>query len=121
MKRFASLTILLLLPIAALFSGCGVIDRMAGVADAKDLQAGGVAATAEILSLWDTGITVNGDPVVGLKVRVQPQDGSPYEATIKKSLISRLDTPQFQPGRVISVRVDPKNPLHVAIDVYHYR
>jgi len=120
MKRSASFH-LLLLPIAALVCGCGMIDRMTGVANAKDLQATGTAAEAEILSLWDTGITLNHDPVIGLKVRVRSTDRPPYEATIAKSLISRLDVPRFQAGKVIPVRVDPKDPSRVALDLYHYR
>lgn len=101
--------------------GCGTIDRLSGVSASRELQATGVAAEAEILSLWDTGITVNEDPVIGLKVRVRPKDGAPYEATIAKSLVSRLDVPQFQPGRVIPVRVDPHDPARVAVDMYKYR
>jgi hypothetical protein len=98
--------------------GCGMIDRLTGVADARDLHASGVAAEAEVLSLWDTGITVNHDPVIGLRVEVRPVDGPPYQATIAKSLVSRLDVPRFQPGQVVPVRVDPRNPARVAIDVY---
>jgi hypothetical protein len=121
MRRATAVPILWLMSVAGLAAGCGMIDRMTGVADAKDLQAGGVAAEAEVLSLWDTGITLNHDPVIGLKVRVRPTNGQPYEATIAKSLISRLDIPRFQPGDVIPVRFDPKNPSRVAIDLYRYR
>jgi hypothetical protein len=108
-------------PVLALALGCGTIDRFTGVTASRELQRTGVAAEAEILSLWDTGITVNQDPVIGLKVRVRPRDGAAYEATIEKSLVSRLDVPQFQPGRTIPVRFDPQNPSRVAIDVYKYR
>jgi len=101
--------------------GCGAIDRMTGVTAARELQAAGVAAEAEVLSLWDTGITVNQDPVIGLKVEVRPKDRPPYQATIAKSLVSRLDVPRFQPGRLIPVRFDPRDPARVAIDVYKYR
>jgi hypothetical protein len=121
MTRAAAVPILWLVSVAGLVAGCGMIDRMTGVAEAKDLQAGGVATDAEILSLWDTGITLNQDPVIGLKVQVRPKDGQPYEATIAKSLISRLDIPRFQPGNVIPVRFDPKNPARVALDLYRYR
>jgi hypothetical protein len=121
MKRASILVGIWWLPIAGLVAGCGAIDHLTGVAAAKDLQAAGVAAQAEILSLWDTGITVGSDPVIGLKVRVQPTDGAPYEAIIKKSLISRLDIPRFQPGKIVPVRFDPKDPSRVAIDVYRYK
>lgn len=98
--------------------GCGTIDRLTGVSDARELRASGVAAEAEVLSLWDTGITVNQDPVIGLKVEVRPADRPSYQATIEKSLVSRLDVPRFQPGRIVPVRFDPRNPARVAIDLY---
>jgi hypothetical protein len=100
---------------------CAVIDRFSGVSDAKELQQTGVPARATILKIWDTGMTVNDDPVVGLQVEVTPDGGPPYIATIKKALISRIDVPQFQPEKVIPVRVDPTDPQHVAIDFYAYR
>jgi len=102
----------------ALALGCGTIDRLTGVSAARELHASGVAAEAEVLSLWDTGITLNHDPVIGLKVEVRPADRPPYQATIEKSLVSRLDVPLFQPGQLIPVRFDPKNPARVALDLY---
>lgn len=101
--------------------GCGMIDNMSGVSQAKDLQAHGIAAEATIVKIWDTGITVNGDPVIGMQVEVRPADRPAYEATIEKTLISRLDVPQFQPGKVIAVRFDPKDATKVAADVYKYK
>ena len=103
-----------------LLAGCAVADRMSGVSEAKRLQEAGTPATARILKIWDTGITVNDDPVIGLEVEVSREDGSVYTATIPKSLISRLDIPQFQPGMSISVRIDPQDPTKVALDVYQY-
>jgi|HubBroStandDraft_3_1064219.scaffolds.fasta_scaffold17252_2 hypothetical protein len=108
------------LALAGLAAGCGMIDRMSGVSTARELQASGIAAKGEVLSIWETGIKVNGDPVIGLKVRVQPPEGAPYEATIPKSLIRFVDVPQFQPGKVVAIRIDPKQPARVALDVYTY-
>lgn len=107
--------------LALLLAGCTIADRMSGVSEAKRLQEAGTPATARILKIWDTGITVNDDPVIGLEVEVSREDGSVYTATIPKSLISRLDVPQFQPGMSVGVRIDPQDPAKVAIDVYKYR
>lgn len=82
----------------------------------KELQEHGVAAEATILKVWDTGWTVNNDPVIGMRVEVRPREGSAYEATIGKTMISRIDLPQFQPGKVIPVRYDPANRAAVAVD-----
>ena len=102
-------------------AGCAMIDRMSGVSEVKALQSTGTAAQAAILNVWDTRMTVNDDPVIGLEVLVYPADGQPWRATIEKSLISRLDVPRFQPGQTIPVRYDPQNPSRVAVDVYHYK
>jgi hypothetical protein len=107
--------------LTASFVACAVIDRFSGVSDARALQQTGIPARATILKIWDTGMTVDDDPVVGLQVEVRPDGHPPYIATITKALISRIDVPQFQPEKVIPVRVDPKDPQHVAIDFYTYR
>jgi hypothetical protein len=101
--------------------GCAMIDRMSGVADTKALQETGVAAEAVIVRIWDTGITVNDDPVIGMEVEVYPAEGKPWRATIPKSLISRLDIPQFQPAQTVQVRFDPQDPSRVGLDEYKYR
>jgi hypothetical protein len=121
MRRWTAARFLPTLAVASLTIGCGMIDRMSGVATARELQASGIAAKAEILSIQETGMKVNDDPVIGLKVRVQPADGPAYDATIPKSLVRYVDLPQFQPGSVIPVRIDPKDPSRVAIDLYKYR
>jgi hypothetical protein len=118
-RSFRNLWVVLIL--AAALGGCALADRMSGAAEAKRLQEAGVPASARVVKLWDTGITVNEDPVIGLEVEVARRDGSVYTATIPKSLISRLDIPQFQPGRTVSVRIDPQDPSLVALDVYQYR
>jgi hypothetical protein len=113
---FFATTILL---VSAL-TGCAMIDRMSGVAETKRLQESGVAARARILEIWDTGITVNQDPVIGIRAEVTRADGTTYTASIPKSLISRLDIPRFQPGAVVDVRIDPQDSSKVALDVYKY-
>jgi hypothetical protein len=107
--------------VASILGGCAMIDRMSGVAETKRLQEAGVAARARILEIWDTGITVNQDPVIGIRAEVTRADGTTYTATIPKSLISRLDIPRFQPGAVVDVRIDPQDSSKVALDAYKYR
>jgi PDZ domain len=96
----------------------GCFGALAGLGGgmSQELRQNGVSAPARILEIWDTGWTINGSPVIGMKVRVQPSDRPAFEATIKKTTISRIATPQFQPGNVIPVRFDPKDPTVVAVD-----
>jgi hypothetical protein len=118
MKRQAGVTAVVLA--LAVISGCAAIDRMSGTSEARELQRVGEPADALVLDIWDTGITVNDDPVIGLNVRVERADGTTYEAKIAKSRVSRVHIPQFQPGQRVPVRVDPRDPKRVALDVYRY-
>ena len=110
--------ILLLLATLALTAGCvtGAIDRATGESQARALQQTGLPAPATILRIWDTGITLNNDPVIGMEVEVRPKEGDPFRATIPKSVISRIAIPQFQPGKEIAVRYDPQDRSLVALD-----
>ena len=85
-----------------------------GVSD--ELQQKGVVAKARIEEIWDTGWTINDNPVIGMKVLVLPADRPAFEATIEKTTISLLAIPQFQPGNVVPVRYDPANPALIAVD-----
>jgi len=99
-----------------LSSGCAMIDRMTGESVARPLRQFGVPAEAEILQIWDTGITVNDNPVVGMEVEVEPPGGESYRAKIPRTAISRIAIPRFQPGERIAVRFDPNDPGIVALD-----
>jgi len=113
--RLLSLLLLIALP------GCAVANRMSGVSEAREIQRMGQEARATILELWDTGITVNDDPVVGLRVNVHAADGSSYEATIRRSRVSRVHVPQVQPGLTVRVYVDPRDRTRVALGLYDFR
>jgi hypothetical protein len=117
----ASRAAALMLLLVSAMAGCALADRMSGVTEAKELRQTGAPASARILEIWDTGITVNDDPVIGMRVEIPRPDGTTYTPSIPKSLISRLDIPRFQPGATVSVRIDPRNPDRVALDVYSYR
>lgn len=93
-----------------------IVDSATGGDEVRRLREIGMPAEAEILRIWDTGVTVNDDPVIGMEVEVRPADGDPFEAVIPKTWISRLDIPQFQPGQILAVRYDPDNPTRVAVD-----
>lgn len=82
----------------------------------EELQQSGVVAKARIEEIWDTGWTINDNPVIGMKVLVLPADRPAFEATIEKTTISLLAIPQFQPGNVVPVRYDPANPALIAVD-----
>ena len=109
--------IMLLVSVTA--GGCALADRMSGVSDAKELQKTGEPAEATILQIWDTGMTVNDDPVIRFLLEVHPAGKPAYQAETKIR-ISRIAISRFQPGAVVPVRIDPRHSKHVALDIYDF-
>ena len=93
--------------------GCAITDHYTG----REIREHGLPATAKVLKIWDTGVKINDDPVVGFLLLVHTEDKAPYEAETK-ALISLLAIPQIQAGAVLPVKYDPENPEKVALDIY---
>lgn len=81
----------------------------------RHIQERGRRAEAEILQLWDTGTTVNKNPLVRMQLEVRPDDRPPFQAETER-LISRLDIPKFQEGTVIPVKYDPESKEVAVLD-----
>ena len=94
-----------------------IVDPFSGRGEACDILATGKPATATIVGISDTGVTINQNPVVAFDLEVQPDNAAPFRAHTK-ALVSRLDVPQIQPGRKVPVKFDPKQPSRVAIDAW---
>jgi hypothetical protein len=94
-----------------------MIDNLTGEKQAREIRAIGESAQAKVLRIWDTGMTVNKNPVVGFLLEVYPIGQPAYQAETK-GIISRLDIPQIQPGAILQVKFDPDNPSRVALDIY---
>ena len=117
MRRPLSAMALLLLAAG----GCAaIVDHYSGREEACAILATGQPATARIARLIDTGTTINHDPVVEFVLEVRPPEGEAYPAR-SKALVSRLDIPQIQPGRIVPVKVDPADRRRVALDLWDCR
>lgn len=103
------------LGLALALPACGIKDHFTGESTAKKIRAVGLPAPAVVVQIWDTGVTVNDDPVVGFLLAVQPAGAPAFEARTK-ALVSRLDVPRVQPGALLRVMYDPKDTSRVAID-----
>ena len=61
---------------------------------AANLMASGAKGIGTVVSVQDTGMTVNDNPRVQMVFRIEPLDGSPaFEAT-KKKVVSRVEVPR---------------------------
>jgi len=77
----------------------------------------GLPGTATVMSVRDTGITINHiNAMMQVGLRVQPETGAPYDTTTRVTL-GRHSWGAIQPGMTVAVRIDPKDPKRVAIDL----
>jgi hypothetical protein len=75
----------------------------------------GEPASAKILSVSDTGVSINNSPRIALQLEVTPRTGSPFNAKIY-TVVSRLKPFLYQPGMILHVRYDPNNLKAIAIE-----
>lgn len=82
----------------------------------RQLLTTGEPAQAKILQYWDTGTTVNDNPLVGFLLEVYPTNRQPYQVQTQ-SLISRLSIGQLQPGAMVAVKIDPADQKKVVFSM----
>ena len=80
----------------------------------KEVLSEGVPATAVIKDVTDTGNRYNNNPQVKMTLEVTPKDGKPYTAQII-TVVSVVYLARLQPGTVVNVKYDPKQPSRVAL------
>jgi hypothetical protein len=78
----------------------------------RRLKAHGVEADATILDIRDTGVTINKNPYVKLRLRVEPI-GMPAYETEAKAMVSRIAIPRRGDG--VRVKFDPNKPEDVIV------
>ena len=114
--RFQSLALVTALTLSFATS-CSMIDNYTGEDVNKQVRENGVPASAKVLEIWDTGVRLNNNPVVGFRLLVTLEDGTSYEAEAK-NVVSVVHIPQVQPGAVLPVKVNLENQQLVALDIY---
>lgn len=78
----------------------------------RRIKANGVEAEATILAISDTGVTINKNPYVKLRLRVEPMGMAAYEVEVK-AMVSRVAIPR--PGDSVRVKFDPNKPEDVIV------
>ena len=97
--------------------GVGPVDMAAMIAErdrAMNVVHNGIVGQGTIISMRDSGVTVNNDPEVEFEIAVQLPDRPAYRVT-HRQVVHHLMTDQFQVGAGVPVRVDPKDPNSIVI------
>jgi hypothetical protein len=87
-------------------------NAMAGMEEAQMLAQSGMPASAEVLSIADTGMLVNFNPVVQLKLNVQPSVGGAFETT-GQCAVSKIAIPRV--GDKINIKYNPADPSKIVV------
>ena len=85
-----------------------------GMTEARDrymkLNKSGVDRRAAITSLSETGRKdIGGSPEFDIGLRITPEDGEPYETTIKQ-FMQKDQAKLYSVGKEVGVKVDPDDP-----------
>ena len=78
----------------------------------------GVTTQAKVLKVWDTGVSINDNPQVGLLLEIRPISGATFQAEAK-TLVSRLNAALVQPGITAEVKYDPQKPQRLQVLTLH--
>ncbi len=106
------------------FMGKEFVDKMNNVMDqgqaAIDMQKSGnmlamtgMAATADVVAIEDTGALINMNPVVKLTLKVTPAMGMPAFDTTGQTTVSKIAIPRK--GDKINIKYNPMNPSEFVV------
>ena len=95
--------------------GFFIYRAFGGVMKNNNVLKTGVSAPGVILSVKDTGVTMNDNPQARVHLRVMPmgQDAFEAEATI---FVGRFQVGMYVPNAPVMVRYDPADKTKVAIE-----
>ncbi len=82
--------------------------------DEQRILATGHPAQGRIMAAQQTGTLVNNNPQVIFTIQVIPQGGQAYQTQLTK-IVPLFEMARYQVGANVDLRVDPANPMKVAI------
>jgi len=105
------------------FMGKGFVDKMNNAMDQGQAAMDGVnqtnwvaqyglEANAEVLSVADTGATVNMNPIVEMKLKVSTPMGTDFETTAR-TMVSRIAVPRV--GDKIAIKYNAADPTQIFV------
>lgn len=88
------------------------LDMAKKYSDYNNVAATGLPATAEVLSIADTGALVNFNPVVKMKLNVTPQFGPAFQTEVETP-VSKIAIPRV--GDKLSIKYNAANTSEIVI------
>ncbi len=90
-----------------------------GTKDSRRIKRFGRPAEAKVLAIGENSeggiVTINNQPLLNLQLEVHDGATPPYVVSLD-TIIPRSAVPQFQPGVVIPIKIDPQDPQKVIVD-----
>ncbi len=90
-----------------------------GTKESRRIKRFGRPAEAKVLAIGENSeggiVTINNQPLLNLQLEVHDGAVPPYVVSLD-TIILRSAVPQFQPGAVIPIKIDPENPETVIVD-----
>lgn len=80
--------------------------------DSSAIAQTGVPATAEVVSVEDTGKMINYNPIVKINLKVVPQFGVPFEV-ITETMVSKIAVPRA--GDKINIKYNPEKTSQILV------
>lgn len=87
-------------------------EAMDGVDQMNWVARHGLEARAKVVSVVDTGTTINMNPVVELSLKVTPYAGGEF-GTVSRAMISRITVPRK--GDQIRIKYIPDDPTRICV------
>jgi len=109
---------LVIIPVVLIISGAVMLPFLRTIFPPEIKN--GVNAPAQVLKVWDTGVSINDNPQVGLLLQISPAGAMPFQAQAK-TVVSRLNAALVQPGITAEVRYDPNKPQRLRVLVLHIK
>ncbi len=88
-----------------------------GMASNRNVMQTGVSAPAVILSVQDTGVTMNENPQARIRLRVMPMGGDAFEAEVTQ-IVGRFQVAMLVPNASVTVKYDPNDKTKVVIESF---
>ena len=104
----------LLLIILAVVLGITVVPVLWNHFTRSEVLENGIASTAEVIKVTDTGDRFNSNPIVIIELKVKDLNGKEFFATVRMPL-SAVRIAVLQPGKTVPVKYDPEDNSRVAM------